>query len=153
MTSARQSRAPLPPATTWSIGAGLSLFLCATAVAYALSDLLALLGDVIGLPAGFAMVILASPSLAIGALLWWTVVERRAAFAYRFGAGVGLLTAALTGLLWVLRFVDVWGFEMLAVDVVAVLAAVVLGVAVTVGAIIGLPLMYARRRLGPAGSD
>lgn len=138
------------PATKWSIGAGLYLFVWATAVAYLLSDILTLFGEVIGLPARAAMVVLAVPSLVIGAVAWWAAVERRGAYAYRLGVLVGLLTAVVTGLVWMVRFVAVWGVELLAVEAVAILAAVVLGVAAVAGALVGLPLMYARRRLdGP----
>lgn len=148
---------PLPtvsPSKKWSIAAGLYLFCWAAAVAFLLSDILTLLGEVIGLPPGFALAIVASPALLIGAAAWWAVVERRAAYAYRLGGLVGLLTALLTGLVWLARFVDVWGVEMVAVDIVAVLVAFVLGVAAVVGALVGLPLMYARRRLdGPPGAS
>lgn len=135
------------PATSWSIAAGLYLFCWAAAVAFLLADILTLLGDVIGLPPGFALAVMPSPALPIGAAAWWAVVERRAAYAYRYGGLVGLLTALLTGLVWVARFVDVWGVEMAAVDIVSVLVAFVLGVAAVVGALVGLPLMYTRRRL------
>lgn len=60
---------------------------------------------------------------------------------------VGLLTALLTGLVWVTRFVQVWGVETVAIEIVALLAAFVLVVAAVAGTIAGLPLMSARRRL------
>lgn len=123
------------------------MFVCATATAFLLHDLLGLLGEVIGLPAAYAMVILASPALAIGAVVWWAVVERRDAYTYRLGGAFGLVTALLTGLLWTVRFVGFWGFEMLVIPIVAFLVAFVLGLTALAGVLAGLPLMYARRRL------
>lgn len=147
MVSARRLPASVAPTTTWSVVAGCYLFLMATAVALLLSDVLTLFGEVIGLPTGYGLVILASPALPIGATAWWAVVERRGAYAHLRGALVGLLTALLTGLVWVARFVAVWGVEMVAVDVVTLLASFVVGVAAVAGAIVGLPLIHARRRL------
>lgn len=147
MVRALRFPSSVSPSTKWSIASGIYLFLGATAVAYLLSDLLTLLGEVIGLPPGLALAVMASPALLIGAAAWWVVVERRAAYAYRYGGLVGLLTALLTGLVWVARFVDVWGVEMATVDIVSFLVAFVLGVAAVAGALVGLPLMYARRRL------
>lgn len=128
------------------------MFIMATATALLLSDVLALLADVIGLPPAYAMAIFASPALVIGAGLWWGAVERRGSYSYLIGGLVGSVTALLTGLLWTTRFVVVWGTEMLAVDAVSLLVGAVLGVVVLAGAFTGLPLMYARRRLesGPS---
>lgn len=129
------------------------MFAMATATALLLSDVLALLADVIGLPPAYAMAIFASPALVIGAGLWWGAVERRGSYSYLIGGLVGSVTALLTGLLWTVRFVGVWGREMLAAEIVSLLVLFVLGSVVVAGAIIGLPLMYARRRLdrGRAG--
>lgn len=134
-------------AIKWSIGAGIYMFVWATATAFLLYDVLVLLAEVIGLPTGYAMVVLASPALVFGAVAWWAVVERRNAYTYRFAGTFGLVTALLTGLLWTVRFVSVWGFEMVAVDIVTLLVVLVLGLAVVAGVLTGLPLMYARRRL------
>ena len=124
--------------------AGAYLFVCATLTAFLLSDVLVLLGDALGLPAGYAMFVLASPALAVGAVGWWALVERRGSYTYLVGAAVGLLTALLTGLVWIVRFVSSWGVEFLLT--VGVLVGVVLGWAVAAGVLAGLPLMYARRR-------
>lgn len=147
MVPALPSSSRVTPSTKWSVAAGCYLFLCATALAFLLADLLSLLGEVIGLPPVFGLAIMAGPALVIGAFAWWAIVERRADYAYRRGVIVGFLTALLTGLVWLVRFVDVWGVEMVAVGIVATLAAFVLGVAAIAGALVGLPLMYARRRL------
>lgn len=138
----------VPPSIRWSMYAGLYTFGCATATAYLLSDLLGILAEVIGLPTTYAMVILASPALVVGTGAWWAVVERRDAYTYRFGGLFGLVTALLTGLLWTVRFVSIWGFEMMVLPMVSVLVAFVLGVAVVAGVLAGLPVMYVRRRLG-----
>lgn len=127
--------------------AGLYLFGCGVALAVLLNDMLTLLGDVMGLPAPYSLAIFAIPALVFGALSWWLVVERRAAYAYRFGAVVGLLTALLTGAVWTALFVAVWGVEMVTVPMVAVLVGFVLGFAVVAGVLSGLPLMYVRRRV------
>lgn len=129
------------------------MFVCGTVVAYLLSDLLALPADIIGLPAGYAMAVFASPILVIATTVWWLLVERRAAYTYLIGGVFGLVTASATGLLWTARFVDVWGVEMAAIDIVAYLIALVVGVAVVGGVLAGLPMMYARRRLDGVPSD
>lgn len=135
------------PTTRWSIIAGLYLFACGTATALLLHDVLALLADVIGLPTALWMVVLASPAFVVGAVVWWAVVERRDSHSYLLGGAVGLVTALFTGLLWTGRFATVWGLEMLEAEIVALLVVVVLGLTAAAGAIAGLPLMYARRRL------
>lgn len=126
------------------------MFVWAVASAFAMDDLLGLFGEVIGLPPTFALVVLASPALVFGAVCWWSLVERRGSYSYRFGGAFGLLTALLTGVLWTLRFVMVWSVEMLAAGPVPILVAIVGGVASAVGAVAGVPLMYARRHLGRA---
>lgn len=127
--------------------AGLYTFALGTATSFVLDEILILFGEVIGLPASYSLVVLASPSLLVGAVVWWAVVERRNSYTYLRGGAFGLLTALLTGLLWTLRLVSVWGVEMLTATPVAVLVAFVLGVVSVAGALTGLPLLYARRRL------
>lgn len=153
MDPALRSSSGVSPSRKWSLCAGLYTFVCGTVAAFVLSDVLALLADVIGLRTEYAMVALASPALVIGTVAWWAVVERRSAYTYLRGGTFGLVTALLTGLLWTARFVTVWGFEMLAVPVVPFLVVFVLGVAAVAGVLTGLSLMYARRRLNgrPSG--
>lgn len=153
MVTALHEDARPAPSKTWSLYAGLYLVGCGVVLAVLLNDMLTLLGDVIGLPTPYSSVIFPSPALLFGALSWWLVVERRAAYAYRFGAVVGLLTALLTGVVWTARFVVVWGVEMLTVPMVAVLVGFVLGFAVLAGVLSGPPLMYARRRLNRRATD
>lgn len=131
----------------WSIYAGLYMFVCGVATAFVLYDLLALLASVIGLPEGYAMAILPSPALVVGTVVWWAVVERRGSYSYLLGGAFGLVTALLTGLLWTVRFASSWGIEMLEVEIISFLVVFVLGLVVITGALTGLPLMYARRRL------
>lgn len=153
MDTSLPSASDVPPSVRWSAVAGLYLFVCGTATALLLADVLALLAEVIGLPMALWMVVLASPALVVGAVAWWAVVERRGSYSYLLGGTVGLVTALLTGLLWTGRFASAWGIEMLAVGVVPLLVGVVLGLAAIAGALTGLPLMYARRRLAgrPSG--
>lgn len=153
MATALPPTRSVSPSIKWSVYAGLYTFLCGSATAFILSDMLGLLADVIGLPARYAMILLASPTLVIGAGTWWAVVERRASFTYLGGGTFGLVTALLTGLLWTGWFVRVWGFEMLAIPIVSFLVLLVLGMVGVAGLLAGLPFMYARRRRegGPSG--
>ncbi len=153
MDTALHAESSDSPSAKWAAYAGLYMFVCGTVVASLLSDLLALLADVIGLPAGYAMAMFASPVLVIGTAVWWLLVERRTAYTYPIGGVFGLITASAAGLLWTARFVDVWGVEMAVIDAVASLIAFVIGVAVVGGVLAGLPMMYARRRLGGGPSD
>lgn len=139
----------------WSIYAGVFLFFCGVVTAFLLDDLLTVFADVIGLPTAYSLAILASPVLLVGAVVWWAVVERRTAYTYRIGAAAGLLTALFTGVLWTARFVQVWGFELLLVDVVPLLVGIVFVGGAIAGVLAGLPVMYARRRLdsGQAGQS
>lgn len=123
------------------------MFVCGTAVALLLSDMLVLLVDVIGLSTEYWMVILASPAFAIGAVVWWTTVERRDSYTYILGGAFGLITALLTGLLWTVQFLRSWGFEMAKIPIITFLIVFVLGFTAIAGAITAIPLMYTRRRL------
>lgn len=150
-TALHPSTAQSPP-RRWSIYAGLYMFVCGTVTALVLSDILRILADVIGLPARYAMLVLATPALLIGPAVWWGLVERRGSYTYPLGVAFGVLTALGTGLVWTAWFVSVWGVEMVGVPMVGVLVLLVIGLVVVAGALTGLPLMYARRRLrsGPA---
>lgn len=148
-----RSRVSVSPAARWSAYAGLYTFACATATASLLDRMLSLLAAVVGLPAELWAPAFAAPTLVVGPAVWWTLVERRGTYTYRFGAAFGLLTALLTALVWTMRFVSVWGFEMLTVGVVPLLVAVVLGVAAVAGTLAGLPLTYVRRRATADPSD
>jgi hypothetical protein len=136
----------------WSLFAGVYAFGCATLTAFALSTVLDVFAEVIGLPTAFAMPILATPALVAGAVVWWTLVERRGAVTYVRGAAFGLLTALITGGLWTARFVSVWGVEMLTAGPVLLLVGVVVGPAGAAGVLVGPPITYARRR-SRRGSD
>lgn len=131
--------------TTWSLLAGVYVYLWGTVTLSLLSPLPRTIGPLAGLPEAYASYLMAAPAVVIGAALWWALVERPAAYGYAFGAAFGLLTAALTVLAWVLRYVDVWGLELVRTGWLLIAAVlVVTGVAGLVG---GLPFMYARRRL------
>lgn len=136
------------PSVTWSVAAGFYAFVWGVVVSSMLSDVTGLFSEVVGLQVPYWMVVLASPALLVGAGVWWTLVERRGSYGYGFGALFGLVTALVVGLLWTVRFVDVWGVEMLVVTMVAALAALVVGLAAVAGVVVGLPLMYVRRRIG-----
>jgi hypothetical protein len=130
-----------------SLSAGLYMFVCAVLVALLLSDVLSLLADGLGLPAGYWMVILASPAFAIGTVVWWVAIERRNSQSYLLCGAFGLATAVVTGLLWTAQFVRFWGVEMAETPAVGYLIALVLGITAIAGVVLALPLMYVRRRL------
>ena len=134
------------PARRWALYAGGYMFICATVVGIVLSDILSLFAEVISLSIAYWPMIVASPAFVIGAVVWWVIVERRALYTYFPGALFGLTTALVTGILWTTQFIRVWGFEMVLVPEVALLIAIVLGVAAIAGVFTSVPLMYARRR-------
>lgn len=137
----------------WSLYAGFYMFICGTVVAVLLSDMLSLLADVIGLPTKFWMVIVAGPAFAVGAGVWWVVIERHSAYTYRRGSAFGLLTALLTGGLWTAQFIRIWGVEMAEIPIIAFFILFVLGFAAIAGVLTAVPLMYARRRQGTELAD
>ncbi|ERH01657.1 MAG: hypothetical protein J07HN6_01213 [Halonotius sp. J07HN6] len=140
----------------WSVFAGVYLFLCGTAVAVLLSDLLGLLADVIGLSVEYWMVVLAGPAVPIGAGVWWIAVERRGAYSYLAATLFGLTATLLTGLLWTGRFIQVWSLELAAVRMTGLLILVVLGFTAVSGVLAAVPFMYLRRRVGgrlPSGTE
>jgi hypothetical protein len=139
----------------WAVFAGVYLFLCGTAVAVLLSDLLGLLADVIGLSVAYWMVLLAGPVGPIGAGVWWLAVERRGAYSYLAATLFGLTATLLTGLLWTGRFIQVWSLELAAVRMTGLLILVVLGFTAVSGVLAAVPFMYLRRRVGgrlPSGT-
>lgn len=136
----------LSSARKWSIYAGLYTFALGSVVAFLLSDLLTLFAEVVGLPPTTGLFVIASPTLLFGPVVWWMLVERPGSTSYLRGMAFGLLTALLTGIVWILRFVSVWGVEMLAAGSVQRIVGFVLAVVVGAGAITGLPIQYARRR-------
>ncbi|RDI72229.1 hypothetical protein [Halopelagius longus] len=137
----------------WSAYAGLYTFAFATATALLLDQILSLFAAIVGIPTELWAATFATPTLVVGPVVWWVVVERRESYAYRFGGAFGLLTALLTGLVWTLRFVSVWGVEMVTVGYVPLLVAVLFGVAAVAGTLAGVPLMYARRRSNAGPPD
>lgn len=149
MGSRASSKSVDPATVRWSMYSGVYLFVWGVGLAAALSDILRLLADAIGLPRGYWMVVIAAPVLVLGPGLWWGLVERRRAYAYRWGGLFGLVIAVMTGLLWTVRFVSVWGLEMIGVTPVLILAAVVLGIVALAGLLTGIVFMACRRRFGP----
>lgn len=128
------------------------MFVCGTVTALLLSDVLVLLADVIGLSTEYWTVVLASPVLVVGTVVWWLAIERRGSYSYLSGGLFGFLTALLTGLLWTVQFVRYWGVEMVEVPMVGLLISFVLGFVAVVGTLSGIPLLYARRRLARGSS-
>ena len=146
MDSSRAAELGPFTARQWSLLAGVYAFGCATLTAFALSGMLGLFAEVIGLPAAVALPLLATPALVVGAGVWWTLVERRETATYPRGAAFGLLTALLTGGVWTARFVSVWSVEMLTAGPVPLLVGFVLGAVGVAGVLVGLPFTFVRRR-------
>lgn len=135
------------PSVTWSLLAGAYTFLCSSLVLGPLGAVSDTLLTVLGLPETYAAVLVPASSAAVGAVCWWALVERRAAYAYPFGALFGLVTAVVTVLGWTVAVAVVWGPRtvLLAGGVVI---GFVLALTAPIGAVAGLPLLYARRRFG-----
>lgn len=134
----------------WSVIAGGYLLLCAAGLLLVLSQVTALVAELLGLPAGSPLG-LAAPAPIVGAVVWWAGVERRDAFTYRSGGVVGLVTGLLTVVFWLLWGVTVWGIDGILAGWPLVVAVLV--PTLPVGIIAGLPLMYARRRLRDPMAD
>jgi len=123
---------------------------CAFVGGAGLLGLLGPVGDVLVtlLPAdldpGFGAVLLALPALAIGPLLWWAGVESRTSYTYLSGAAFGVATALGTVLWWLAVFAFVWGPSLVLSG--WVLVAFVGVAAVPVGLLVGVSVLYARRR-------
>ena len=145
MDDAPRSESALSPPRRWALIAGVYAFGCATVTAFLLSDALGVFAEVMGLPAAFAMPLLATPALVAGAGLWWALVERPGTVTYPRGAAFGLLTALVTGGLWTARFALVWGPEMLTAGPVPLLVGFVLGMVAVAGVLVGLPIAFVRR--------
>jgi hypothetical protein len=141
-----RSESTLSSPRRWALLAGGYAFGCATLTAFALSSMLGLFAEVIGLPAAFAMPLLATPALVAGAGVWWALVERSGTVTYLRGAAFGLFTALITGGLWTARFASVWSVEMLTAGPVPLLVGFVLGAVAVAGVLVGLPFAFVRRR-------
>lgn len=136
---------PMPSrATTWSIAAGGYAFLCGTVLLATAQPISGTLLEALGVRTRVPMVLMAAPAALLGAVVWWAVVERRGTYSYPRGAIFGALTATVTVFAWVLKFLEVWGFELVATGWFVV--AFVLALTGVGGLLSGLPLMYARRR-------
>jgi hypothetical protein len=133
-------------ATTWSLVAGAYALACALLLVARFGVPAGTIGTALALPTDWPTLLLTAPAPVAGAFAWWLAVERRADYGYLLGGAVGLTTALLTVAAWTLWAVAVWGPPVLAAA--ALLVAAVLLVTLPVGFVAGLPLMYARRRLG-----
>jgi hypothetical protein len=147
METALQADSNVASPMAWSVTVGIYMFIVGTILSSGLYSILSVLAEVINLPVSNAGVVFASPALVFGGVAWWVIVERRDTRSYRHGVFVGVITALLTGLVWTTVFVAIWGIEMLIVPIAAFFVALVLGIAIIVGGLAGLPLMYARRQL------
>ena len=132
--------------TRWSLYAGFYMYACGTMIAFVLSDILLLLTEIIGLDPAYSLFLLAGPAFVVGGVAWWALIERHQSYTYLRGGVFGSLSALVTGLLWTLQFVSVWGLKMLTADTVPLVVGVVLGVVTVGGILTGLPFMFARRR-------
>lgn len=134
----------LLPSVKWSLYVGIYTLLCAAVLLLVISQVATLVAELLVLPSDSALW-LAGPVPVIGAVVWWGIVERRDKYTYPRGGAVGLVTALLTVLFWIIRAAFVWGPK-------GVLAGWPLVFAVLVPTVLAaliaeLPVMYARRRL------
>lgn len=143
-TTGPRSTSALSPSLKWSLSVGVYTFVCATVLLLGLSQVAAVVADLLVLPSD-SVVWLAGPVPVFGSLLWWRLVERGGADTYRRGAAVGLLTALLTAVFWVLRAGLVWGPEGIVAGWPLVVAMLV--PTIPAGIVTGITVMYARRRL------
>lgn len=137
--------------TTWSVAAGGYAFLIGTILLATIQPTSETLLNILGVRTGYSMFLMAAPATFVGAVVWWAVVEWRGAYSYPRGALFGGLTALTTVATWVLKFLEVWGFELVATG--WFLVAFVLAVTGVGGLVSGVPLMYARRRLARPPTD
>ncbi|MBV0903264.1 hypothetical protein [Haloarcula salina] len=131
----------------WSLLAGAYAFVCSSLVLLRLGAVAGTLLTVLGLPEPYAGVLVPASAGVVGAVGWWALVERRAAQSYLLGALFGLTTAVVTVSLWTLAVAVVWGPRTVLLAGVVVIGFA-LAVTAPLGAVAGLPLMYARRRFG-----
>lgn len=126
-----------------SLYAGSYLFLWAVVLVVATSQVTGLVAEVLVVPAG-STVWLAIPVPVIGAVVWWALVERQGTTSYVVGSIVGLGTAVLTLLVWILVGVLVWGLEGVLVGWPLIIAVLV--PTIPIALVAGLSVMYARCR-------
>lgn len=152
-TAGSRPAAGVSPSTRWSVYAGGYAFLAAAVLFLLLGPVAGTLVTLLALPTGYAAFLLAAPVAVAGAAVWWAVVERRGAYTYRLAVAFGLLSVLATAVFWVLVFSLAWGPS--AVLAGSVLVVFLLAVGLPVAVVVGVPLMYARRRRagGPAGGD
>lgn len=136
----------LTRAGRWSVYAGLYAFVCGTVMAVLFSNILGSFGEVVGLPATWGLLIIATPTLLFGPVVWWAVVERSGPDSLLLGAGFGVITALFTGAFWTTWFASVWGLKMVTVSSVQLLVGFVVGISAVFGGLVGLPFYHARRR-------
>lgn len=143
-TDAGRSRL-VSPEHEWSLYAGIYTFLWSTLVLVLLGALSRTLVELLNLPPDLGPVLLAAPVPVIGAALWWGVVERRDGYTYLHGGVFGLLTASSNVVFWLLVYSAIWGVSVVVAG--GILVVFVLVVVLPTGFLVGLPLMFARRRL------
>lgn len=110
----------------------------------ATSQVTGLVAEVLVVPAG-STVWLAIPVPVIGAVVWWALVKRQGTTSYVVRSIVGLGTAVLTLLVWILVGVLVWGPEGVLAGWPLIIAVLV--PTIPIALVAGLSVMYARCRL------
>lgn len=131
--------------TVWSLCAAGYAFGCAAALVSVLGTPVETVATALTLPSD-STVLVAAPATPFGAVVWWALVERRRAHSYLAGGAAGLVTALLTVAFWSVWAATVWGPRL--VWVTGLLVGAALAVSLPVGAVAGVPLMIARRRVG-----
>ncbi|WP_253736923.1 hypothetical protein [Halohasta salina] len=141
--------------TRWSIYAGSAAFIAGAVAVGSLGAIARTLSTVLGLPTGDAAILLPAPGAVLGGVVWWAVVERRAAVDYPSGAAAGCLTAVLTVGVWTLLVALVYGPGVIFVGETLLVIAIAVVVTTPFGAVMGVAVTAARRlgRVDPADSS
>ncbi|TQQ83572.1 hypothetical protein EGH24_01905 [Halonotius terrestris] len=135
----------------WSVATGGYACGCAVLLLVALSPITATAGSLLDLPTGVPpVVVFAAPVFALGAVVWWGLVERPTAYTYLHGVAAGVATAVLAVAFWVLVFAARFGIPLVRRGDIVI--GFVLVFALAVGSLYGLTAMYARGRLSTPAS-
>ena len=133
--------------TRWSVYAGGALFLAGVVAVALLGVIAETLLTVLGIPTAYTLVLLPAPSAVLGGIVWWAVVERRGAVDYLSGGAAGVLTVLLTVGCWTLLVALVYGPGVILIPETLLVIAVATAVTTPFGAVVLLPVIYARRRM------
>lgn len=126
----------------WSVYVGIYTFLAGVGLLVPLWVIARTVVEILGMPTGFAVILVPGSSAVIGAVVWGAVVEQRNTYTYLLGITGGLVTGVLTVLCWTLAVATIWGLEaVLAARIVILFVLTVVGL---VASVAWVPMIYAR---------